>query len=195
MGTLKNGGENEIESAESKAAIPAARPLSDFSYEEVGGDLVLFDAETMQYHTLNPMARTIWQSCDGIATVETIAVLTGLPSETIEATIAELAEASLLIPSTRIHSMSINRRRAAKMVAGGIIGLPVVLSITAPDASAQMSPASCVGNAPCSGYAAGTQCTSGGWTFVCCYGSGGYTGWIYAPNVAESVRLWNYNCG
>jgi hypothetical protein len=174
--------------------VPTARPLSDFTYEEIGDELVLFDFETKQYHTVNAMARKIWQSCDGISSVETIAASTGLPCEIVEVTIAELAEASLFSTSSCVPVMSINRRRAAKMIAGGIIGLPVVLSITAPHASAQASQVTCVTNQVCPGYAPGTQCTYQIWSLVCCHNPDGRSAWVDTSQ-ASSYCAAGWNCG
>lgn len=126
--------------------VPAARPLGDFSWERIDGDLVLFDAEKIQYHTLNWVAQGIWQSCDGVANFEVIATVTGLPVEVVETTIAELGEASLLQSPASTWSVSISRRRAAKVIAVGAVGavgIPVVLSLTAPTALAQTTPQSC----------------------------------------------------
>lgn len=50
--------------------VPAARPLSDFCMERVGDDVVLYDPENIQYHTLNAIAFDVWRLCDGSRSVE-----------------------------------------------------------------------------------------------------------------------------
>lgn len=124
------------------AAVAAARPLSDFAHERVGDDLVIFDGETMQYHTLNGVAAKIWRACDGAASIEAIAQSMGLPVEVVATTIGELGEASLLQTPASAWSVGMNRRRAAKLIAAGAagaIGVPVVLSLTAPSHQAAAS--------------------------------------------------------
>jgi len=76
--------------------VPSARPLSDFAWEQIDDDIVSFAVESMQYHSLNRMAKVIWNTCDGVSSIEGIAAATNLPVEVIEITIAELGEASLL---------------------------------------------------------------------------------------------------
>lgn len=125
----------EVQRLGAHTPIPAARPLSDFAVEQVGDDLVVFDCGSMQYHTLNGVARTIWRACDGVSTIEAVAVSASLPVDVVETTIAELGEASLLVTPANTWSVSMSRRRAAKLIAAGAVGavgVPVVLSITAP---------------------------------------------------------------
>lgn len=122
--------------------IPAARPLADFAFERVGDDLILFDGETMQYHTLNGMAERIWRACDGTATLAAIAAATSLPLEVVEITAGELGEASLLQTSAGAWSVPMNRRSVAKLIAAGVVGVvgvPAIKSITAPDAASAAS--------------------------------------------------------
>lgn len=133
--------------------IPAARPLTDFAHERVGDDLILFDGETMQYHTLNSVAERIWRACDGNATIETIAAATELPRDVVETTIGELGEAALLQTPASAWSVPMNRRRAAKLIAAGaagVVGVPVVLSLTAPSHQAAATHICGVINTSCS---------------------------------------------
>lgn len=155
--------------------VPAARPLTDFAHERVGDDLVLFDGETMQYHTLNGVAERIWRLCDGIASVEMIASASGLPVDVVETTIGELGEASLLQTRASTWAVSMNRRRAAKLIAAGAagaVGVPVVLSITAP--SHQVAASHMCGNINSDCSAQGgvghhtTQCGNPAQDLYCC---------------------------
>lgn len=151
--------------------------MTEFSWERIGDDLVLFDGETMQYHTLNAVAERIWRACDGVVTIESIALSTGLPVEVVETTVAELGEASLLQTPASAWSIPMNRRRAAKLIAAGAVGavgVPVVLSITAPSHQAAASP---LPNCKLiSGFGPGWPCDGGigacdyeGWdTYYCC---------------------------
>lgn len=148
--------------------VPAARPLNGFSWERVSDDLVVFDSQTMQYHTLNGAAEKIWRSCDGVATIDTIAAAANLPAEVVETTIAELGEASLLQTPSSSWSASMSRRRAAKLIAAGAvgsIGAPVVLSLTAPYSASAVTCGSASEHAPCGDVGVGATCGQ----FVCCY--------------------------
>ncbi|MEZ4530795.1 MAG: PqqD family protein [Thermomicrobiales bacterium] len=103
-------------------AIPAARPLSDFAVERVGDDLVILDGESMQYHTLNLAAAQIWQACDGVNSTNRIASELGLPIELVESTVSELGEAGLLQSPSAQWDSTLNRRRASKLIAAGLVG-------------------------------------------------------------------------
>jgi len=142
-------------------AVPAARSLSDFSFERVDEDLIILDGETLQYHTLNGSASQIWGLCDGKTTSAEIAHRLGLTVELVEITVADLGVAGLLESPAESFSWTdtMNRRRAMKLVAAGAagaVGLPVVLSLTAPShqAAATIS-GPCRPDAPCS---AGDTC-------------------------------------
>jgi len=127
-------------------AIPAARPLSDFAVERVGDDLVILDGESMQYHTLNLAAAQIWQACTGANSTHRIASELGMPIELVESTVSELGEAGLLQSPSNHWDSTLNRRRASKLIAAGLIGavgLPIVKSITAPDAASAASIGEC----------------------------------------------------
>lgn len=128
------------------AAVPAARPLSEFTVERVGDELIIFDGETMHYHTLNASASRIWRQCDGVTSVTVMAAELGMPVEIVERSIAELGEAGLLQSAHGSWDAAVSRRRAAKVVAAGLVGavgLPVIKSITVPDAAAAVSPGQC----------------------------------------------------
>lgn len=129
------------------ATVPAARPLSDFSIEQVGDDLVILDGETLQYHTLNQTAAWIWRACDGVTSAAQMAAEVGIPVEVVEATIAELGEVGLLQSPSNQWDSTLNRRRAAKLIAAGlvgVVGLPVIKSITAPDSAAAYTRNQCL---------------------------------------------------
>ncbi len=166
-------------------SIPAARAIGDFAWERVGNDLVLFDAETMQYHTLNAVAERIWRACDGVASVASITASTGLPGEVVETTVSELGEASLLATPGGGWAVSMNRRRAAKLIAAGVVGavgVPVVLSITAPDsASAQTQLRACGSgeHQTATGCSLGDKCRYQDWDDIQCCTYTGYNTTIW----------------
>jgi hypothetical protein len=134
--------------------VPAARPMSDFSLERVADEVVLFDAEFTRYHTLNGVAYDVWRLCDGRRTLSEIASNVDRGDamlDVIAATVEQLGEGGLLqAPETHFES-TLRRRAVLKLVAAGAvaaIGLPVVSSITAPDASAANS-GSCTSTKEC----------------------------------------------
>lgn len=156
--------------------VPAARPLSDFAVEVVGDELVIFDAETLHYHTLNATAQLVWRSCDGTASPVAIAQALDIPVELVQLTVAEFGEASLLSLPDHVWSSAVTRRRAAQLIAAGLVGtlgLPVVKSITVPDAAAAASNlpngSSCAGSSEC----ASTCCLDVSGAYDLCVANGG----------------------
>lgn len=123
--------------------VPAARPLSDFAVETIGDELIVLDVLSMQYHTLNAEAARVWSACDGVASAASIASALDLPVESVEAAVAQLGEAGLLQARSEEWDSTVSRRRVTKLIAAGLIGavgLPVIKSITAPDAASADSP-------------------------------------------------------
>lgn len=132
----------------------------------------------MQYHTLNVAAENVWRACDGTAVISAIVSHTGLPVDIVETTIGELGEAGLLQTSANNWSVPLSRRQADKLIAAGaagVVGVPVALSITAPDSASAASPQCPAGIARnvtgCSMDA--SPCYYQGWDYIqCCV----YTG-------------------
>jgi hypothetical protein len=156
---------NNTEQWNPDAPVPAARPLSDFCMERVGDDVVIYDSEAIQYHTLNPMAYDVWRLCDGRRTVGMIAgeisvVHAETHREAVALAVEELGEAGLLEEEGERFDARVQRRAVLKLAAAGVIGalgLPLVSSVTAPDsASASSACPGCPGAAPCKPN--GTDC-------------------------------------
>lgn len=147
-------------------AVPAARPLSDFSMERVGDNVVLFDVELNRYHTVNGVAYDIWRQCDGIRSVDDIVASAGAQREVVEATIELLGEAGLLSASESEFDSKMHRRKMVKLVAAGVlgaVGIPVVASITRLGPEASATQAGC------------ENCQAAGGDKCCCYNSNGKT--------------------
>jgi len=158
--------------------------LSNFCSERVGDGIIVYDPETIRYHTLNAMAYDVWRFCDGQRTVHEIAgAVASLHPEThvegVTLAVEELGEAGLLAVPGETFDARIQRRAVLKMAAAGVIGalgLPVVASITAPEsASAQTTacdPPCQKGFQECCGgvclLSSGTHCASDA---QCCSGS------------------------
>ena len=185
MSGLGDNGLQSNDSGRDERSIPAARPVTDFAWEEVGEELVILDAETLQYHALNATAVWIWQACDGAATPNRLSQELSIPVEVVESTVAELGAAGLLQSPSDTWDSTLNRRRAAKLIAAGLVGavgLPVIKSITAPDAASAASIGQCQFGFTAGAWLCGVcrffDCgcetvTSGGSGYCCvCGGSG-----------------------
>ncbi len=181
MSERQNCRANETLGTHDNSPIPAARPLSDFAWERIDDDLVLFDAETMQYHTLNGAAQGIWASCDGASTVEQISGELGLEVEVVAATVGELGEASLLVASQTSFDALVNRRVALKVAATGgfgVFGIPLIKSITAPDAASAASLCSNIAaGGACPSIGAYSTCSTTAHEVQCCNSGGGGLIW------------------
>lgn len=175
-----------------------ARPLSDFAFERVGDDLVILDGETLQYHTLNYVAAWIWQSCNGVTTPARMAQDLNIPVEIIESTIVDLDQAGLLQAPSGRWDLTLSRRRATKLLAAGLVGavgLPVIKSITAPDAAAAASIGQCAfgfvaGNwlcGVCSFFGCGCEGVTG-MDGVCCVCGGG--NFVSAASAISPAAFW-----
>ncbi|MCC6945662.1 MAG: PqqD family protein [Thermomicrobiales bacterium] len=130
--------ENGFESVSRLAltVVPERRPIGDFSSSPAGTDLVIFDADTLGYHTLNPQAQAIWSLCDGRRTLGEISDVlrssgSDLPLEIIAISVDDLAAAKLL-KSNSFQSRVIDRRSVLAGVGVGGLLLPLISSITAP---------------------------------------------------------------
>lgn len=195
---IENG---KIQNLDAVRPVPAARPLSDFAVETLGDELVIFDAETLQYHTLNRMATQIWRKCNGVASASMIASELGLSIEDVENTAYDLGIAALLESPAATWPTKWNRRRATKIIVGGVagaVGLPVVLSITAPShQAAATGPLICTNDdygTACPGV--GSTCQGSSWGTLFCCSNGGTPLWQdpVAAGICANPE-WGWTCG
>jgi hypothetical protein len=126
-----------------RSTLPAARPSGAFSaVRTADGEVVLFDAERVTYHTLNGVAHAIWSRCDRSRSVTALRTLLredgyDLSSEAIELGLLELHEAGLLEPDAGMAEL-VERRALVKAALAGVAGavlLPAVSSVSAPVAA------------------------------------------------------------
>lgn len=123
-------------------SFPRARQFDQVFTESVGSDIVMFveSGSTMEYHTLANGAHAIWQAADGHRDEAAIAEMvfwdrSELSIARVEAGLVALMDAGLLESA---EGTTTTRRTVAKLAAAvllGGIGLPAVVSITAPDAA------------------------------------------------------------
>jgi hypothetical protein len=157
---------------------PLARSSTAFSQAHLpGGEVVLYDDEQMEYHTLSDSAFAVWQLCDGRRTLGDIAADLAwagihLPVEAVELAVAELLDAQLLASNQHEPRLRLDRRNALKTAAAAALGgvaLPLVSSITAPQSASALSNlgngASCTSEDTCS---AGPQFALPGIGAYCC---------------------------
>jgi hypothetical protein len=142
--------------------------------EELEGECLVYDTATDKAHCLNPSAATIWKHCDGMQTVGELETLVADPAHSkaapslVSYCLGQLERAHLLVKSERAmdFEMRTSRRELlSKMgigLAAAAVVVPLVISITAPSASAALSCASstCSNSAQCHALGCGS-CSSG----------------------------------
>ena len=124
--------------------------------EELDGELLVYDSETNDAHSLNAAVARVWRACDGERDIDALAVECGLDQDAVERALEALWDVRLLHEPEPESSPSISRRTMfhAAATAGAMIAAPIAINtIRVPAAAAQGSctPAnSCVnGGAPC----------------------------------------------
>jgi hypothetical protein len=162
---------------------PRARNLREFTHEELGDELVLFDEHAMKYHTLNGRAARLMALSDGAREVAEISrELYGDASDThVQYTLYgldQLAAANLLAMPYRPSRRGMLKLGISIVAGAGII--PVVSSIPVPAEADGLSPL--VRPTPvylredgqnCTAFDVVSVCKSG----CCCYWKfGGYSG-------------------
>jgi hypothetical protein len=125
--------------------ITANQPLprkreGQLLWQEIGGELLVYDGGTHQAFCLNQTAHRVWQQCDGITTLEqaVVALRQGgdgrADYELVLDALEQLADAGLLAP-TFLHNAG--RRDALRKLALGAGAM--ITSIVVPPAAAALS--------------------------------------------------------
>ncbi len=144
--------------------IPRKRD-DELVVEHTDAEVLVYDLRTNAAHHLDADAAMVWQACDGEHSLAEVASVTGLGVDAVARTVAQLGELDLVSLQPR-HTRRETLQRSL-VGAGVLAALPVIKSISAPEA-AQAATISGPG-APC---ATGAECASG----VCNIPAGSTTG-------------------
>lgn len=157
------------------AALPF-RPLARFDdlvINQVGSDLLVFDQRSNHIHQLDAVNAATWRLCDGQQTAAELARLVraelgeAVTVASVEMALDQLSEAELLVTPKEATGRRESRRSLLRKAAvGGAMAVPVIVSISAPQAAAAQS---CPGGfgtvCPSDDYCCYGECTPGG---TCC---------------------------
>jgi hypothetical protein len=142
---------------------PIAR-RSDLIIEELPDEVLVYDLTTDKAHCLNQTAALIWKHCDGQKSADDIArsvagqLKTPISKEVVKLGLEELSAYGLLKEETKSapSRATMSRRRLIRNLGlTAAVGLPVIVSITAPTAAHAQSPAPVD---PCIANPAGDGC-------------------------------------
>jgi hypothetical protein len=142
---------------------------------ELPEETLVYDLARHKAHCLNPTATLVWKLCDGsrdreqlnqdVAAdlgIEDADVLVGLALEQLHKRhLLEVQDGTLAAQAGQPAEVRHSRRDALRKLVAAMVGMPVVMSLSAPKAMAQLSrlPAgSCFTDAQCTG---GRKCCGG----------------------------------
>jgi len=139
-----------------KVAAPLARH-KQLIVKHLQDEVLIYDFDRDKAHCLNQTAAQVWQACDGKRDVAELREFVGketgqaVPEEVIWLALDQLKKFHLMesVPDKPARFSGMTRRELVRRIGLVAIGLPVVLSITAPTAQAQASglpPGACCGN-------------------------------------------------
>jgi ferric-dicitrate binding protein FerR (iron transport regulator) len=127
--------------------------------KQVDDEMVVFDLQRDQVHSLNPTAAFVFRHCDGQTSPDQLSALLAAEhhlgreqaAEVMWLALDQLGEVHLLQEKVKRHGPTITRRQALKMMGVTAALLPVVASIVAP------TPAQASSAGPPVGAPAGTD--------------------------------------
>lgn len=122
---------------------------------ETGDDVLIYDQNGYSLHTLNRQSYLVWQHCDGTATVDAVAALTGMSVDVVKRALTQLEDASLLEASLDATLRS-NESRRSFMKKAGIVAIPAIVSVSVPLAQAAASEPAQI----CYACTSNNQCTN-----------------------------------
>ena len=117
-------------------SAPLARDGDDLIVVELSDELLIYDRSSYKAHCLNITASLIWKNCNGRSTVADLAHRLSMDQDVIVYGINQLSQRGLL--RAKLDYPKISRRDLIRSAA--IISvLPLITTITAPNAQAQAS--------------------------------------------------------
>ena len=139
-----------------KQDIPLARKKS-LVIKELPDETLVYDRERDKAHCLNSTAALVWKNCDGKRTITQLRELleadadSPVPVEMVWLALDQLENFQLLddAPLKQFHLAGMSRRSLVKRIGFAVLALPLIISISAPPAQAQVSglpPGACCQN-------------------------------------------------
>lgn len=129
--------------------MPRARS-EGLLFSPLNDELVVYDTERDQAHSLNRTTKLVWQHCDGQTSVEQVTELLAreldapVDEQIVWLALQQLEQNHLLQTSVALPAVKISRRALARRI--GLIAaavLPVVTSLAVPPAVAAVSAIAC----------------------------------------------------
>ncbi len=109
-------------------------------FEQLDDGAVIYDTETKQAHSLDPIATSVLHAADGEHTPAEIAGRVALDEATVDAVLAQLGARGLLVPATGLSRRAM-LKRAGVVGAVAAIAAPVIETVVIPTAAAHASTA------------------------------------------------------
>lgn len=153
--------------------------------QELGDELLLYEAKTARAHCLNPTAAQVWRLADGKTSVEELAAQAGVEPEVVWVALEDLHRESLLLNGEKLFEQSTVSRRDLLQKAGllAAAAVPLVMSVTAASPAqaasgvcANSSLDSCSSDADCASSSTGDTCFNNCCVFGPPIPGGGLTG-------------------
>lgn len=107
-------------------------------FEQLEDGAVIYDAQTKQAHSLDPLATRVLNAADGEHTPAEIAAGLGLDEATVHAALDQLTARGLLLPAAGVSRRAI-LKRAAVVGAVAAAAAPVIETVVIPTAAAHAS--------------------------------------------------------
>lgn len=136
--------------------FPIARK-NDLVTQEVPDELLVYDLVNNKAHCLNQTAAAVWRSCDGTKSVSDLAQIVSTESgqtvndDFVWLAIDQLAASELLENDVRSANYGQSRRDVIKKIGlASVIGLPLIVSLIAPQNALAATSCACVNPIDCS---------------------------------------------
>jgi hypothetical protein len=129
---------------ETARRIPQARDTG-LVVEELGDELLVYDLQRDEAHSLGAAASRVWKACDGTTTVDSLSVQLDLDREIVADAISGLRECHLLdeVPTAGITRRGFSLR--AVKIGAAAAAVPLIVSIAAPAAAMAVTESFCAG--------------------------------------------------